>query len=153
MAMKKEAIKAELEQVRQANGGLLKAESVVEFARNPDTELHHQFTWDDGEAAAQYRLMQARSVIRVCVSIISEEAPATRAYVSLPSDRVNGGGYRSMVDVIGDEGRRGEMLRDALERLHALRRKYSALSELTSVWSAVEAAASANDTGKQAKAA
>ena len=43
--------KEELEYIRQSNGGFLRPQDVVEYARNQETELHKRFTWDDGEAA------------------------------------------------------------------------------------------------------
>jgi len=64
------AIQQELESIRRSAGGLLRPEDVVEFARSPETALHEEFTWDDSEAAHQYRLWQARQVIRVNVTVI-----------------------------------------------------------------------------------
>jgi hypothetical protein len=130
----------ELGQLQREHGGLLRAQDVVSFAKNPATALHGYFTWDDSEAAELYRLSQARAVIRLSVTVISEEAAPVRAFVSLPSDRMSGGGYRSLTDVVNDEVRRGEMLADALARLGALRRKYAALQALLPVWEAVDKA-------------
>jgi hypothetical protein len=44
--------------------GRLVPEDVVEAAREPSSPLHGYFTWDDTEAAARYRLDQARTLIR-----------------------------------------------------------------------------------------
>ena len=41
------SVKDELEQIRNANGGILYPKAVVDFARNPDTDLHSGFEWDD----------------------------------------------------------------------------------------------------------
>lgn len=131
----------ELETIRAARGGLLLPADVVAFARNPETALHAHFEWDDSKAAELARLAQARAVIRLCVTIVSEEVKPTRAYVSLPSDRRAGGGYRSTREVVTDDTRRAEMIRDAMERLQACRRKYADISELAQVWKAVDAAA------------
>lgn len=136
--MKLEQVQEELERIRAANDGLLKPEHVVEFAKDPNTALHSHFEWDDTEAARQFRLVQAGSVIRLCVTILQEDVPAVRTYISLPSDRVNGGGYRSTRDVVNDESRRQEMLRDALERLNAWKRKYAHLQALLPVFDAME---------------
>jgi hypothetical protein len=136
--MQREAVKVELEEIRKRNGGLLRAEDVVAYAASPDTALHDEFQWDDTEAARQYRLVQARQVIRLSVTVISEEAPPTRAYISLPSDRVNGGGYRSTQEVLSDDARSAEMVRDVLQRVHALRRKYEAVSQLAPLWRAAQ---------------
>lgn len=138
--MKLEQVSVELERVRTTHGGMLKPADVVEFAKNPDTALHSHFEWDDTEAARAFRLVQARTVIQLVFAVVTENTEPVRAFISLPSDRATGGGYRSIKEVLSDEGRRGEMLRDVIERLAALKRKYSHLSELVSVWSAISSA-------------
>ena len=136
--MKLEQVQTELEQIRKANNGLLKPEHVVEFAKDPNTALHRHFEWDDTEAARLFRLVQAGAVIRLCVTVLQEDVPPVRTYVSLPSDRVEGGGYRSTREVVNDESRRQEMLRDALERLNAWKRRYAHLQALLPVFDAME---------------
>lgn len=139
--MKFVAEQQELEKIRVAAGGMLKPETVVDVARDPNNPLHRHFTWDDTQAAAERRIDQARQIIRLCVVVVHENVAPVRRYISLPSDRANGGGYRSTQEVLTDESRRGELLRDVLERLNALRRKYAALSELSQLWAAVDAVA------------
>ena len=73
--------KQELEQIRKANDGELRPADVVEFARNPDTALHSRFTWDDDKAAAEYRLWQARELIRVVVQLHPKTNKKMRVYV------------------------------------------------------------------------
>lgn len=50
-----------------AAGKALTPPTVVEAARNPASPLHGLFEWDDGRAAAQYRLEQARRIIKTIV--------------------------------------------------------------------------------------
>ena len=114
MTEHRELIRDELEQIRQKHGGLLKPEDVVAFARNKRTALHQEFEWDDERASAEYRLEQARKVIRVAVTILpsphSDQEPV-RAYVSVASDRAQpGGGYRAFADVMTDDAMRAERL-------------------------------------------
>lgn len=52
-------------------GQVVSAESVVEAARDDETELHKCFEWDDSEAARQHRLSQARYVLRR-ISVVHE---------------------------------------------------------------------------------
>ena len=61
---KRKRIAARLEQIEGINGGRITPEAVVEDARDPESPLHDLFLWDDTEAAHQYRLSQARGVIR-----------------------------------------------------------------------------------------
>jgi hypothetical protein len=66
--MTTEAERREAEQALQtladAGQGTLTPDIVVEVARDPASPLHRYFTWDDAEAAASYRLEQARTLIR-----------------------------------------------------------------------------------------
>ena len=57
--------------------GKLTAESVLEDGTDPDSPLHSQFEWDDQIAAFQFRLEQARAIVRRAhVTIL--ERPARR---------------------------------------------------------------------------
>ena len=78
--------------------GTLLPEVVVEAARNPNSLLHGYFTWDDGEAAEQFRLQEARALIRrVKVQVIRSD----NAVVYVPSFTrpVTGAGYQSTQSV------------------------------------------------------
>lgn len=133
------AIDRELELIRRRNGGILRAEQVVEFARNPKTALHSQFEWDDTKAGYQYRLWQAREIIRVRVTMEPRINAETRAYVSLYSDRKQpGGGYRAIADVLSDEERREELLQQALRDMEAFKHKYIQLKRLAPVFAAMD---------------
>ncbi|MDP9090163.1 MAG: hypothetical protein M3O26_15635 [Pseudomonadota bacterium] len=135
----KERIARELERIREENGGFLKQEDVVEFARDPSTALHGRFTWDDTEAAQKWRLYQAGQIIRLVVNVIEDEAPPVRAFVSLTMDRIrHGPGYRAIQDVLQDEGMREQLLADAIADLTTLRVKYKALTQLSRVWNAID---------------
>ena len=57
--------------------GKLTAESVLEDGTDPASPLHSQFEWDDQIAAFQFRLEQARAIVRRAhVTIL--ERPARR---------------------------------------------------------------------------
>ena len=125
---------AELDALRRKHGGLLSPAVVVKFAAGPKTALHCRFTWDDSEAAQQYRLWQARQVLRVVVFMPEGSETSVRAFVSLRDDRNVEGGYRATVDVLSDAGLRRKMLAEALEELQVFERKYRLLSELAPVF-------------------
>jgi hypothetical protein len=61
MGVKWEKILEEMQQIANAHGGALRPEDVVEFAQNPETALYDCFTWDDKEAARQWRLWEKAS--------------------------------------------------------------------------------------------
>ena len=124
----------ELERIRLAHGGILRPADVVEFAKNPNTALHSRFEWDDTEAARQYRLVQARETIRVVVQTTRPTDNATRVYVSLTDDRArDGGGYRTMDDVMRSAAMREALLKQARADMTRFAQKYQQLTELSAV--------------------
>lgn len=129
----------ELELIRNKNGGILRPEDVVEFAKNPKTALHKKFTWDNDKAAHEYRLWQARELIRVSVNILPQNNKPFRVYVSLVDDRKNpGGGYRALVDVMMDGELREKLLEQAIKDMRGFQKKYKELKELASVFSVMD---------------
>ena len=129
-----EAITTELQKVLDtSDDGLLHEEAVVQRARSPKSALHAEFDWKDTEAAHSWRLEQARRLItRAYVTLETREGDMrqTRAFVSLSSQRVQGGGYHPMVTVLKNPTQYDELLRTALAELENLRRRYEQLSEL-----------------------
>ena len=87
-----EAIKEELQSL--VVDGVLNPESVVDAARNPNSSMHGQFNWDDSEAAHQYRISQARALIkRVKVNVIRADDAVVRVSSFIRS--TTGSGYQS----------------------------------------------------------
>jgi hypothetical protein len=136
---KKEMYVNELNQIMTKNGGMLRPEDVVDFARNPATALHAAFTWDDTEAAKAYRLYQARQIIRVSVVLLPMEPQVKyRAFVSLKDDRYHDRGYRSLVTVLADGDLRQAMLAEAVVDMKTFIQKYKSLKELAGVFAEME---------------
>ncbi len=127
----------ELNRIAKKSKGLLIPEKVVEEARSEASPLHDQFNWDDTEAARQYRIYQAKNLIRTIVRYaeINGDKRAVRVFVSLTPDREeDGGGYRDVVAVLSDKSMRRQMLEDAMNELAAFEKKYANLKELTEVF-------------------
>lgn len=102
-----------LTRLARKNGGVLKVDDVLQEAKDKDSVLHRHFEWDDTEAAEQYRRQQARALIQRCRIQLVESSPVKiRAFVSLPTDRENGGGYRLTSEVMSDDYLKDEFLRD-----------------------------------------
>jgi len=129
------AILEELHALKQR--GVLQPKSVVDAARDEASPLHSLFTWDDTEAAEQYRLIEARKLIAVHVEWLPGASSPSPVFVSLHNDR-RGGGYRTMVDVLSDAERRAQLLEEALEEMTYFREKYKALKELAGVFDAIK---------------
>jgi hypothetical protein len=127
----------ELRELEKANDGILKPEDVVDRAKNPKSALHGAFTWDDTEAAKQYRLEQARRLIRVTVEYIPAADTEMRAYVSVRSDRNDEGGYRHFPTLMRSENGRKSVLETALWELENFQRKYSQIKELVEVFESI----------------
>jgi hypothetical protein len=146
-----ERIKQELELIIRKNPSrILQACDVVEFAKNPDTELHKHFTWEDSEAAREYRLWQARTIIHTCVHIIPNYSEPIDVYVSLKTDRtMGGGGYRSLVSVMSNRTLRLQLLQEALEEMKVFQGKYKTLRELVPIFDGIKAVQSRVSTRKQ----
>lgn len=143
-------VQKELKQIAKQAGGILRPEAVVERASDPESALHEHFTWDDTKAAQEYRLWQARQIIRVSVVVLDEENEPVRTYVSLTTDRKNvGGGYRPIEVVLSDEEMREQMLADAFADLKMLREKYKRLKELSEVFAAAAAAQKAHSSSRR----
>ena len=138
--MKPNAIETELLRIAEEHGGILQPESVVDEARDKKSPLHSRFTWDDTEAAEQYRLWQARQLIRVVVHMIPGKNGnvSSRVFVSLKTDRAeDGGGYRTMAVVLSDSEMREQLLAEAIAEMEYFREKYSRLKELAGVFKAM----------------
>jgi hypothetical protein len=84
--------------------GRLVPEAVIEAAASPTSPLHRYFTWDNTEAAHEYRKQQARKLIRVVrVVVHQEELRIVRpAYVRDVSQEPDQAGYISVQHVRGD---------------------------------------------------
>lgn len=132
------AIARELRRIAKANGGLLLPTKVVEAARPKSSPLHSRFEWDNSEAAENYRLWQARQLIRVIVETVPGMSGTTEVFVSLSKDRVDGRGYRVTTEVCRDEDLRAQLLEDALTELEIFKLKYRRLKELAEVFEAIE---------------
>ena len=146
MTDRTEARKAELREIEKQGGGVLHPAAVVEFARDKKTALHSAFDWNDTSAAAQWRLQQARNLIRVMVQIVEDprgnEPLTVRMYTALAEDRAGDGenGYRYTPQLMTTATGRAAVLATALAELEAFQEKFAALTELADVFAAIRKA-------------
>lgn len=137
-AKKIDKIAAELRRIAKANGGVLQPEAVVRAAMPESSPLHSRFEWSDDVAAQNYRLWQARQLIKVCVEHLPGISTPTEVFVSLSSDRYSCGGYRTVAEVLKSEDLRSQMLEDALSELEIFKLKYRRLKELAEVFRVIQ---------------
>lgn len=116
---KREAIAARLEKIASLNGGRLTPDAVLKDAKSASSPLHDQFEWNDSVAAVQWRLAQARELIRsVKVEVQTESRiVSTVRYVRDPS----AGEEQGYVDVNKLRGERGLAVDALLSELKAAR--------------------------------
>ena len=134
--METDAVVSALRSIAAKNDGLLKPEDVVEAARPANSPLHTRFTWDDSDAAHQYRLEQARKLIRTTIQYIEVDGKDSsfRVFCSLTPDRENqGGGYRETIAVLSNRQWRNQLLNDAHAEMERFEQKYARLKELSGV--------------------
>lgn len=134
----KERIRRELVRINKENGGLGAAEKVVEEARDEKSPLHNSFEWDNTIAGHKWRVQQARWLLAVYVEPVEGSNEPVRTFVSLTTDRRNGGGYRMLADVREDEAMFQQMLDDAMAELRVFRRKYAALKALQPLFETID---------------
>lgn len=133
----------ELERIRTKHNGRLEPEWVVHNAKSPHNPLHDLFEWDDNVAAQNYRVDQARAVIR-SLEVVIEQAPEAkpiRAFVSVVQERDRS--YTSVQHAMSDSDLRKQVLMQALTELEAWRKRYAELVELATVFAAIDEARAA----------
>lgn len=121
---------AHIEMLREKFKGEITPEDILADARNDNSPLHSFFEWDDGAAAHQYRLQQARGLIRSVVAIYTQEdRPATRikAYVHVPEPGAPH--YRETGHAMSQSKTRRMVLIRAWSELQAWRKRYADLKE------------------------
>lgn len=94
------------------NGGRLTPELVVDAAKDKKSPLHSQFEWDDKKAGHQYRIEQARTLIRSVQVVITVDSRRVSSvyYVRDPAAESNVQGYISIPQLRTDS----ELARDAI---------------------------------------
>jgi hypothetical protein len=129
-----EELSGELVQIGKAHGGFVRPSDVVQAARAARNPLHQFFEWDNTKAAEEYRLVQARHLIRrVTVILTSGDEPIPiRAFISLMGDRGEGS-YRQTVVVLSTSDFRQQALEEALAEMKAFQHKYRHLAEVAEV--------------------
>lgn len=120
-----------LELLRERNGQLT-AQITVDDARPPESLMHPHFEWNDQTAADEYRLEQARSLIRSVVVLPDDEGDLNRkpvrAFVVI--SEFGEQGYTSTYLAMSDEVLRKQVLARALRELQQWEERYHELQEL-----------------------
>lgn len=129
------AVGQRLEELRVKFKGELTPADVVDDAKSKNSPLHSFFEWSDTAAAQQYRLQQARGLIRAVVAVVtSKEEPAKRmqAFVHVPESGAPH--YRATDHALASERTREMILRQAYREFRAWQKRYEHLEELSDLF-------------------
>lgn len=128
--------KADAQKVAEEIGnGKITPEEVLEKAKDKNSELHKCFEWNDSVAAEKYRLQQAGNVIRMLVYKSEKKDAGPVRYMHLTTEPHT---YQNTRTFIVQEDEYQSLLKRAMAELEAFKRKYHTLSELESVFEAME---------------
>ena len=106
--------------------------------------MHDCYEWDDSKAAEKWRLQQSRQIMS-CLTVVYEQVDSdqetvksieVRAFQNTSEERE--GRFLHVQDVMETPEYREIVLRKAFGELAAFRRKYSDLSELSKIISAID---------------
>lgn len=129
----------ELDRLTKVNGGLT-AENVVGSARSKKSPLHDFFEWSDSVAAQEYRLEQARHLMR-CVIVMYDDGPIRnlkpiRAFIAFetqPESLRDDGRYVAMHVILTDAELREQLVEEALTEHVRWEKRYAHLKEVAEI--------------------
>ena len=134
MSVPADTLRDELLRIR-AEYGDLTAEAIVYSASSKSSPIHNEFIWDDSEAAHQYRLAQARKLVKYVKEPYvrpTGEQSRVRYFHAIPQDD-NRTVYTPLNEVIEDPIATAILLRQAEREWRTLWGRYQHLSEFVAI--------------------
>lgn len=122
-----------LSALAKRNGGKIDAEVLLnDTKRNPQSPFRQVMEWDDAEAARQYRLTQARYILRclTCEIVVQDKVIETRAY-AVVGTHDSEPAYRPIEVVMRDPELRTVHMAAARKEFEEYRTRWNHLSELS----------------------
>lgn len=111
-------------------------EQVLEKAKNDEnSELHKCFEWNDGIAAEKYRLIQARKIIINLAYVPKEKTDEPVRCFQITREKSV---YMPTKQFLVNNDEYQDLLKRAKVELESFKRRYATLSELESVFEAIE---------------
>jgi hypothetical protein len=133
------AVGAHLELLRQQCKGELTPRDVLDDARNPNSPLHSFFEWSDTEAAEQYRLSQARGLIKAVVALYSmpsEPPKKMKMFVHIPEKGAPH--YRETSHAMSQAKTREMVLMRAWNEFMQWKKRYQDLAEFAKLFAVAD---------------
>lgn len=125
------SLKDELRKTR-AKHGVLTPVVLEEDARPTDHPLHHRFEWDDRVGGYQYRLIQARELIRearVSYRDSSGSTKSMREYYPVRAPDSPSPTFEPVDEILQDEIATRILMADMKREWQALKRRYDRFDE------------------------
>lgn len=112
-------------------------QQIVDFAKNPETELHKCFEWDDTKAAENWRKQQARYVC-CSISIVTDETEQKPTAYRLIQHDTDKQSYQNVVVTVRNRDQYLDLLEMAKKELNSFKERYRRIVELESVIDEIE---------------
>lgn len=141
--VKAEEAASELQRIEQKYGEVT-PRNLLDESTPEDAVMHNCYEWDDSKAADNYRLWQSRHIMSCLVVTYADEAETepkeivVRAFQNVSEERE--GRFISVEKAFESTTTRDIILQKAFEELAMFRKKYSDLSELAKVITAIDEA-------------
>ena len=119
----------------QTIGESVTPKQILEYARNPETELHKCFEWDDSIAAEKFRLQQARMVVCQLVIVEDMNKPEPQKIRVIQS---TGEAYKPVKMIVRNKTEYESLLERARAELRAFKNRYHTLVELEEILALID---------------
>ena len=110
-------------------------EEILEKAKDPNSELHKCFEWDDKKAAYKYRLQQARTIMCNLVFVSDDEEDEVRTFYNLTFEKAE---YHPTKLILQKPDEYKVLLEKAKGELFAFKKKYAMLKELKKLFQEID---------------
>lgn len=126
----------EMRRLKKQFGHAVQPQALVDAASDPHNPVHNEFEWDDQVCGVEYRLDQARRLIKgLCIhmpTVKHERQVLAPAYINVRTPETDTGrGYEDLETVLDNSDFRTQMIEEALDGLVRSVQKLRLFTELT----------------------
>lgn len=138
--VKAEIVGRELERLTEENDGALLPDTVLRAAQSKRSVLHPCFEWNDTTAAYQYRIEQAKHLLRAVVVVVMPPGRSKTIEVrAFPCIETDGGNYyTTYARVYASKELTNNVDAQILRNLLSFRQKYHDHKVFAKVWHAID---------------
>ena len=133
-----------IENIKKKRGGITPQLLIIE-SKKKKSLLHNCFEWNDSKAAEEYRIVQAREILRCIIIEIEpdedyEEIRTIRALIAPSSiEKENNTSYVTVEEVCNDEELQAAYMRQLKRDLDAIKNKIKGFKQFSEVVKAINA--------------